>query len=131
MPLFLLVLGKKRYGEREERYNRYGGENLRSDKCSKFNRLVDLGLPAPLPEGLALSPSKGNTLNDSEDTWLVHGRSRTGDILVTNQIVQVSHPTNRGEQWIQRTVDKGTAPPFEWGIQSPPQTHVAGQGSKF
>ncbi|MCJ1265139.1 hypothetical protein MMC22_005014 [Lobaria immixta] len=130
MPLFLLVLGKKRYSGREELYTKYGGENLRSDK-SKFNRVVDLGLPAPLPEGLALSPSKGNTHSDSEDIWLVHGRSRTGDILVTNQIVQVSHPTSRGEHWFQRTVDKGTGPPFEWEIQPPPQTHVAGQGSKL
>lgn len=131
MRLFLLVLAKKQYSERQELYIKYGGENLRSDKRNMFNRMMDLGLPAPLPEGLALSPSKGNTRNDSEDMWLVHGRSRTSDILVTNQIVQVSHPTSRGEQWFQRTVDKGTTPPFEWGIQPPPQTHVAGQGSKF
>lgn len=104
MPLFLLVLGKRR-----ELYIKYGDEISRSTRSNKFNRMVDLGSPAPLPEGLALSTIKSNRGDDNDDVGLVPGKSHTGDILVTNQIVQVSQPTSRGEDRSQRTVEEGTA----------------------
>lgn len=91
--------------------------------------MVDLGSPAPLPEGLALSSIKSNVREDNDDMTLMHGESHFGDILVTNQIVPFSQPTSLGgvEEGSQRMVEEGTAPPIRWGIQPPPQIHGAGQ----
>lgn len=130
MPLFLLIIGKRRHSERRELYIKYSDENPRSNQSNKFNRMVSLGSPAPLPERLALSPTKSNTRDDNDDVELVRGRSN-GEILVTNQIVQVSKPTSRGGDGSQRPVKKETAQPFEWGIQPSPQTNAARQGSNF
>lgn len=92
--------------------------------------MVDLGSPAPLPAGLALSSIKSNVREDNDDIVLMHGESHFGDILVTNQIVHFSQPTSLGEaeEGSQRMVEEGTAPPFEWGIRPPPQIHGADQG---
>lgn len=92
--------------------------------------MVTLGSPAPLPEGLALSTIKSNRGDDNDGVGLVPGRSHAGEILVTNQIVQVSQPTSRGEDRSQQTVEEGTAQSLEWGIQPLPQSHLAGQRSK-
>lgn len=97
MPLILLMLGKSRFSERRELYIKYGDDNSRSNKSSKFNRMVDLGSSTPLPEGVAHSSIKDDARNESDDAWLVQRKDRTGEILVTNQIVQVSQPTSRGE----------------------------------
>lgn len=112
MPLFLLILGKRRDTERRELYIKYGDEKSRSARSNKFNRMVDLGSPAPLPEGLALSTIKSNRGDDNDDVDLVPGKSHDGEIRVTNHIVQVSQPTSRGEDKSQRTVEEVT-------VQSP------------
>lgn len=129
MPLFLVILGKRRHIERRVLYVEYG-EKSRSNQPNKFNRMVDLGSPGPLPEGLEIPPFKSNRRNDSDDLGLMRGRYYTGNILVTNQIEQISEPTSRGEEESQRPVEQGTAQPLDWEIRRPPQPHFTSQWSK-
>ncbi|MCJ1465070.1 hypothetical protein MMC07_003686 [Pseudocyphellaria aurata] len=130
MPLFLLLAGKRRDSERREPYVRYGDEHSHSKRSNGFNRMLDLGSLAPLPEGLALSTIKSSAPNDNDDVGLVRDRSHTGNILVTNRIVQVSQPTDREADGSQRTAHEGIAQPLERRVRPPPPAHVAPQGFK-
>lgn len=124
MPLILTLVGKKPTKKGTPTYNSYADGKSNRSRFKRFNRIVDLGGPAPLPEaeGLELSTVAHDRLDDNDDARLVGGAKNPRDILITNHIIQVSqaNSTEKEEYASHRTAENAT-----WAGHQPPQAHMA------
>lgn len=96
IPLFLLLIGKRRptgnqpYGK-YGKYGKYGSNSEDKQSSNKFNRMLSINDPTPLPEALEMPNRSQNALDENDDAQLVPGgKVAPGAIVITNQIDQVS-----------------------------------------
>lgn len=123
MPLLLALIGKKHPINRgTPGYSSYGDAKSSRTRPNRFNRLVDLSGAARLPEaeGLELATGPHDRLDDNDDTKLVGGAKHLGEIVVTNQIVQLIQRTST-----QEDISDQKAEEVKWGGRQPPQAHMA------
>lgn len=94
MPLFLLIVGKRRPTRGSELYTKYGsGSDDKKRSESRFNRMLSVNDATRLPEALELPNRSQNALDENDNAHLVpSGTIKPGAIIITNQIDQVSVP---------------------------------------
>ena len=121
MPLLLAVIGKKRPTKKSNPTYSYGDTSSRS-RSRKFDRFRSLDGAAPLPEaeGLELATAPHDRLDDHDDMRLVvEGTKRPGEIVVTNQIVQLSQTTSHEEDASDQKAED-----VRWDGRQPSQAHL-------
>lgn len=124
-----MLSGKRRRADTKgQSYTRYASDKSGSKQSSKFNRMLSLGAPEPLPEGVELSHLPDDPRqDDNDDVRLVEAGKHQDKIVVTNQISQVSQTTVAAEDALShRKAEDGSDEAFSsWSMTSPAPAHVS------